>query len=518
VGNVLLEMKGITKDFSGPLVLDDVSFELRAGETHVLAGENGAGKSTLMRILCGVHTEYAGAIYVKGRPVRFRSTQDAARHGISIIHQEFSLVPDMSVADNIFLGREQTGPLGWLRFVRERRDCASLLQRLGVQASPNTAVGAYPIGVQQTMEIAKALSYDASIIVMDEPTSALTEPEVERLFTVIDDLKRRGCGVVYISHKMEEIYRIADRITVLRDGHYIGTAAAAALPRPELIRWMVGRPVGEMYRRAPVSPGEPVLELKELTVPDPGGRPRPAAQDISLTARAGEIVGLAGLQGSGAGELMYGLYGAYGNVIAGAAQLCGAPYIPRSPRHALRRGLALLSSDRKGEGLVQGMSVTHNITLGALASYSPGGWLREGRERIAARERMRMFGIRADYVEQSVDTLSGGNQQKTALAKCLETQPRVLLLNEPTRGVDVGAKQDIYRLMAQWSAAGIAVLLITSEMPELIALSDRIVVMHQGRVTARLDRADAVPEIILSAAMGGGATQRGSSQELERHD
>lgn len=502
MSELLLEMKGISKDFSGPRVLDDVRFELRPGEIHVLAGENGAGKSTLMRILSGVYTEYEGEILIKGKSCKFRSPQDAAKNGISIIHQELSLVSDMTVSDNIFLGREQTGVLGWLRFGQEQEACKDILKRLGVEALPQMPVSAYPVGVQQTIEIAKALAFDASIIVMDEPTSALTEPEVERLFAVIDDLKARGCGIIYISHKMEEIYKIADRITVLRDGRYIGTAEKSDLPKPELIRWMVGREVSEQVDRNKVAIGDVALEVRGMTVPDPGGRPRPVVKDVSFMLRAGEVVGLAGLQGSGAGELMYALYGAYGKVATGAMQLCGRSYVPASPHRSLQNGLVMLSNDRKREGLIQGMSIAHNITLPALADYSPGWLLREGLECAAAKQRKEVFGIRAETVDQTVQTLSGGNQQKVALAKCLETRPSVLLLNEPTRGVDVGAKQDIYELMAHWSAEGIAVLLITSEMPELMALSDRIIVMHQGQVTAEMVREEATPEKILGAAMG----------------
>ena len=502
MSDLLLEMKGISKDFSGPRVLDEVSFDLRVGETHVLAGENGAGKSTLMRILSGVYTEYEGEVRIQGKVVRFRSPQDAAKNGISIIHQELSLVPDLSVADNIFLGREQTGAVGWLRFGWERDACTKILRRLGVEAAPGMPVSDYPIGVQQTIEIAKALAFDASIIVMDEPTSALTEPEVARLFDVIDDLKKQGCGIIYISHKMEEIYTIADRITVLRDGRYIGTADSADLPRQELVRWMVGRTITEQSKRAASECGAVALALSDVTVPDPGGRLRPVVDAVSLRVHAGEIVGLAGLQGSGAGELMKALYGVYGHVAKGSVQLCGTPYTPVSPRHALRQGLVMLSNDRKREGLIQGMSITHNITLPALSDYSPGWFLRERLEQVAAKTRRTDFGIRSETVSQMVHTLSGGNQQKVALAKCLETQPRVLLLNEPTRGVDVGAKEDIYELMARWSDSGMAILLITSEMPELLALSDRIVVMHQGRVTAELTGSEATQERILTAAMG----------------
>ena len=499
----LLEMKEISKSFSGQRVLQEVCFDLRAGETHVLAGENGAGKSTLMRILSGVYTDYEGDIFLNGTKLRFKSPQDAARHGISIIHQELSLIPSMTVSDNIFLARERTGRAGWLRFSREEKNCAALLERLGVAARPGTRVGEYSIGVQQSIEIAKALAFNARVLVMDEPTSALTEPEVERLFSVMDGLKQDGCGIIYISHKMEEIYRVADRITVLRDGRYIGTADRDDLPRDGLIKWMIGRTVDEQIHRDPQTPGAVALELEGFTVPDPGGRPRPAVNGVSLALRQGEIVGLAGLQGSGADVLVNGLYGAYGPVTGGKVRIAGAPYRPRAPRHALDRGVALLSNDRKREGLVAPMSVTNNISLAALPRLSPRGLLRDALEREVAERRKADFGIRVASLAQAVGTLSGGNQQKVALAKCLEVEPRVLLLNEPTRGVDVGAKQEIYALMNMWTAAGIALLLITSEMPEMLALSDRILALHQGKVTAEFDRSNATPEAVLAASMGG---------------
>lgn len=499
----LLEMKGIGKSFSGQPVLQDVRFDLLAGETHVLAGENGAGKSTLMRILSGVYTDYTGDIFLSGARVRFRSPLDAARRGISIIHQELSLVPSMRVADNIFLAREKTGRAGWLRYAREARDCESLLGRLGVSARADAHVGEYSIGVQQSIEIAKALAFNARILVMDEPTSALTEPEVERLFGVMETLKQEGCGIVYISHKMEEIYQVADRITVLRDGRYIGTANRDDLPREALVKWMIGRTVDEQIHRDAQAPGEVMLELKDFSVPDPGGRPRPAVDGVSLSLRRGEIVGLAGLQGSGNDVLVNGLYGAYGPITRGQVRVDGSAYRPHSPKHALDRGIALLSNDRKREGLVAPMSVTNNISLAALPRLSPHGLLRNALEREVAESRKADFGIRVASLSQEVGTLSGGNQQKVALAKCLEALPRVLLLNEPTRGVDVGAKHEIYALMNSWTAAGIAILLITSEMPELLALSDRILALHQGSVTAEFERSNATPEAVLAASMGG---------------
>lgn len=502
--NTLLRMQGIGKVFGGTRVLEDARFDLRAGEVHILAGENGAGKSTLIKILAGVHIEYEGAIELGGEEVRFRSPQEANARGISVIHQELSLIPPMSVADNIFLGRERCGPAGWVRFDEQQRACVELLGQLGLDVDPRRAVEEYPISIQQMIEIAKALAFRANIIIMDEPTSALTKPEVERLFQTIAELKARGCGIIYITHKMEEIYRLADRITVLRDGRYIGTADARELPRPELIRWMVGRAVDEQFPRHAPHLGARRLKVLNLTQPDPGGLPHPIVDDVTFEVHGGEVLGIGGLQGSGASELLAALFGVYGRLARGRVELDGSPYTPRSPRHAIRHGVALLTNDRKSTGLVLGMSIAHNITLASVPRYSPGLVVRYGLEESAAREHRKQFRIRASSIQQAVETLSGGNQQKVVLAKWLETQPKVLLLDEPTRGVDVGAKHEIYQLINAWSAQGIAIVLITSEMPELLALSDRLLVMHRGRVTAELSKTDATQEAVLAAAMGGG--------------
>ncbi len=501
-GSVLLRMDGIGKCFGRQQVLQDVQFDLRAGEVHVLAGENGAGKSTLIKILAGVHRDHDGAILVQGAPVAFSSPQDAARRGISCIHQELSLIPAMSVADNIFLGRERSGLAGWMRYGDQAAACQRLLDRLGLQINARRSVEEYPIGVQQTIEIAKALAFNARIIIMDEPTSALTEPEVERLFAIIEDLKQSGCGIIYISHKMEEIYRIADRITVLRDGRYVGTSRAPDLPRADLIRWMVGRDVDEQFPRHAPAPREERLRVNGFVVPDPGGLPRPAVDKVVFSVRAGEILGIGGLQGSGASELLGGLFGRYGKGVHGEVWLNGHPYHPRSPGHAIRNGLALLTNDRKTSGLVLPMSVAENVTLASVPAFSPGLWMRFGLENQRAQAQREAFGIRIAGLEQPVDALSGGNQQKVVLAKWLETGPKVLLLDEPTRGVDVGAKHEIYELMNRWTSEGIAIVLITSEMPELLALSDRIVVMHRGRITAEFTREEATQEKVLDAAMG----------------
>jgi ABC-type sugar transport system ATPase subunit len=371
-----------------------------------------------------------------------------------------------------------------------------------VEIEPRRRVEEYPLAIQQAVEVAKALSADARILVMDEPTSALTEAEAERLFATVESLKARGCGIVFISHKLDEIYRVGDRITVLRDGRRVGTADSEDLPRAELIRRMVGREITERFPEQRVSRGDERLRLAGFTVPDRTGRPRPAVDRISFKVHSGEILGFGGLAGSGASELFQGLFGAFGRTASGTVTLDGETFDVRSPGHAIRRGLALLTADRKTTGLVLDMSVTRNITLASLPRFSPRLWLEEDRERDHAEQRRQELGIRAASVDQPVESLSGGNQQKVALAKWLEAEPRVLLLDEPTRGIDVGAKHEIYELMRAWKESGLAILLITSELPELLGLSDRIIVMHDGVITTELDRSEATQERVLRAAMG----------------
>ena len=506
--DALVEMRRIGKAFGGVRALDGVPFDLRPGEVHVLAGENGAGKSTLIRILCGVHPEYDGEVRLSGQTVRFRSPHDAFLRGISVIHQEMSLIPTLSVVDNIFLGRERTRGV-WLDRAAQAAEARVLLASLGLGLDIRAPVGELPLSVQQMVEVAKAMSIDARVFVMDEPTATLSEPEVNRLFDLIATLKRKGCGIVFITHRMEEVYRIGDRITVLRDGRYVNTARAADLPQRELVRWMVGRELNQQFPVRASGPGRERLRVNGFSVADPQGSQRLVVRDASFTAAAGEIVGFAGLHGSGNGALFRGLFGAYGRLARGDVRLDGAALPVRSPARSLRSGLALLTNDRKAEGLVLGMSVAHNMTLASLRSCSPGGWLRPGAEDAVAERHRETLNIRLRSPRQDVGELSGGNQQKVVLAKWLETRPKVLLLEEPTRGVDVGAKHEIYELMNRWTAEGIAILLITSELTELLALSDRIFVMHRGRISAEFSRADATPEKIGHAAMGEGGEAGG---------
>jgi ABC-type sugar transport system ATPase subunit len=500
-GSVLARMEGITKHFGGVPVLKGVRFELRSGEVHVLAGENGAGKSTLVKILKGIHTEFGGRIEISGREVRPKTVLEASALGIAVIHQELSLIGSMNVTDNLFLGRLQTRA-GFVRDRAQHGRAVDCVRQFGLDINVREPVETYPIAVQQLIEIAKALNQDARIIIMDEPTSALNAPEVERLFGLIDSLKKRGCGIVYISHKMEEIERIADRITVLRDGQWIGTAPAGELPIPKLIEWMVGREMEELApRRTPPPRGER-LRLEQFSVFPKGFSRKPAVRNVSLTLRAGEILSLAGLQGSGVSELFHGLFGDYGSSTRGDVYLDGKKTRFTSPQQAIESGVAFLTNDRKGSGLVLSLSVAANATLVGLRELSPGGWLRANRERAAAEKSTAPMKLRAASLEMEVGALSGGNQQKVAIAKWLQIRPKLLLLDEPTRGVDIAAKQEIYQMMNDWTARGAAILLITSEMPEMLALSDRIIVLHRGSVAAEFSRKNATPESVLAAAMG----------------
>ena len=499
-GEPLIDIRGVTKRFPGVVALEDVSFSIAPGELHAICGENGAGKSTLMKILSGVITEFDGEIAVRGQPIAFRGTRDAAAAGISIIHQELNLVEQLSAAANIFLGREWTGALGWLNDAGMEREAAGLFSRLKCDVRPGQRVSELRVGDQQLVEIAKALSLKSDILIMDEPTSALTESEVERLFRVIADLRRDGVTILYISHKMDEIFRLADRITVLRDGRLVKTLHRSATNAREIAHLMVGREIESVSLGAGRAPGEPILTVENLSLAWPGHARRWRLENIGFTLRRGEILGIAGLMGAGRTELLECLFGAASDPFEGEIRLAGEPVHFTHPAEARAAGVAMVTEDRKRLGLFSQMTVRDNITLCTLEESLSAGLLSARREREQAQESIMQLGIRTAGTEAAITSLSGGNQQKCIIARWLKTNPRVLLLDDPTRGVDVGAKAELYQVIDALCRQGLGILVTSSELPELLTLCDRILVLCEGRMTGELERREFSEQRIMELA------------------
>jgi ribose transport system ATP-binding protein len=498
----MLELRSVGKRFGGIVALQEVSLTVHTAEIHALMGENGAGKSTLIKILTGEHTAYDGQILIDGTVVHPRGSRDVQdRLGIACIHQELSLVPELSIAENLFLAREPRTRWRTLDTTKMLTDSRALLDRVGCDLDPRRRVHGLRTGEQQLIEIARALSLNARLILFDEPTSALSDRERERLMTVIERLKTDSVTVVYISHKLDEVFRLADRITVLRDGRRIATSPKSAVDAPALLEQMAGRAVALFTDRPRPHPGAEVLAVEGLTLRAHGDA-RPLS-DLSLSLRRGEVLGVAGLMGAGRTELLESLFGAMpaGQVRARRFRIDGVerPLLP-TPSAALRAGLALVTEDRKQKSLILPLSVRHNLTLAALKTFLRGGWLRAAAETQAVSAQLAALQVKTRGAETAVSALSGGNQQKVVLGRCLLTAPKVLLLDEPTRGIDVGAKSEIYRLIETLAADGMAVLVASSEIPELLALCDRIAVLAEGRLTAILSRDEATPERILAAA------------------
>ena len=494
----LLEMRGISKQYPGVKALDGVDLTLGRGEVLALMGENGAGKSTLMKVLGGAVRPDAGAIFIDGAEQAMASPLAARAAGVAVIYQEFNLVPGLSARENIFLGLEQTAA-GFVRSADERRRATELLDRVGVAVNPEVACRRLTVAQQQAVEIAKALAVDAKIIVMDEPTATLTPQEVEKLFTVIADLTQQGIGVIYVSHRLEEVEAIADRVQVLRDGQSVASRPAAELPRRELIELMVGRSLEEEFPKRACSIGQPRLVVRGLSRGE-------QVRDVSFEVRAGEIVALAGLVGAGRTETVRLIFGA-DRADAGEIELDGRRLSIRSPQDAIAAGICLLTEDRKHQGLVLSQSVLHNFALPNLHRFARGrwtgaGWIDARRERNAFTGYANTLRIRANAADRPAGTLSGGNQQKVVLAKWLESASEVLIFDEPTRGIDVGAKVEIYNLMNDLAGKGKAVLMVSSELPEVLGMADRVLVMHEGRITGEIaDARTATQADILSLAI-----------------
>lgn len=493
--NLALQMTDIEKQFAGVYALKGVQLSLKKGEVHALLGENGAGKSTLIKILGGIYKADGGKIFINGNEIKIHSVKDASEHGISIIHQEIVLVPHISVTENIFLGREKLNKLGLKDMKRMNELAKDMIHSFGLDIDVTTKVSNLSIAQQQMVEIIKAVSFNAKIIVMDEPTSSLAEKEVEHLFQIIKKLQEKEVSVIYISHKLNELFAITDRITVLRDGSYIDTKITKETTMDELISLMVGRELTEYYTRSEHIIGETAFEIKNLNK-------KKVFSDVSFRIRKGEIVGFAGLVGAGRSEIMKAIFGV-DSLDSGEIFINGEKVKIKSVGDAIQKKIALIPEDRKKEGLILSNSVDFNMTITIQDQYKKGIIVNETKKNEIVNKYLNAFSIKAASTRQIINNLSGGNQQKVVLAKWLATQPEILILDEPTRGVDVGAKAEIYTIIDKLANDGMAVLLISSELPELINMCDRIYVVSEGRITGELSRDEFSQQRIMYLATGG---------------
>ncbi|MBI6854991.1 sugar ABC transporter ATP-binding protein [Pseudomonas cichorii] len=490
----LLEISNISKGFPGVIALNDVQLRVRPGTVLALMGENGAGKSTLMKIIAGIYQPDTGEIRLRGNPVRFDTPLSALQAGIAMIHQELNLMPFMSIAENIWIGREQLNSLHMVDHREMYRCTAELLERLRIRLDPQELVGNLSIAERQMVEIAKAVSYDSDILIMDEPTSAITETEVAHLFSIIGDLRAQGKGIIYITHKMSEVFEIADEVAVFRDGAYIGLQRAESMDGDSLISMMVGRELTQLFPEREKPIGDLLLSVRDLSLDG-------VFQGVSFDLHAGEILGIAGLMGSGrtnVAETLFGITPGQG----GEIQLDGVPVHIADPHQAIEKGFALLTEDRKLTGLFPCLSVMENMEMAVLANYAGNGFVQQKALRALCEDMCKKLRVKTPSLEQCIDTLSGGNQQKALLARWLMTNPRILILDEPTRGIDVGAKAEIYRLISLLAGEGMAVIMISSELPEVLGMSDRVMVMHEGEMMGILDRSEATQEKVMHLASG----------------
>ena len=496
----LLKMEGIGKSFGQVRALNNVSLELDGGEVLALMGENGAGKSTLMNILCGALVRYEGQIYIDDKPVQIGNPVVARALGIAKIHQELQMAKEMSIAENMFMGREKCNWLGLVDKKAQEQEARKWLSMLELDLDPHRLLRTLRVGEQQMVEIAKAISLNARILILDEPTSAISKQETEQLFRVIRRLSSEGVGIIYITHRMEEVFEIADRLEVLRDGEYIGTVNAKETDRDRIISMMVGREIKDMYPKAEVPIGDEVLRVEHLCLNTPQGSSSRPLQDISFTLRRGEVLGLAGLLGAGRSEVFECLFGVHPALTTGDIYIEGRKVAVKSPRDAIDHGLAFATEDRKGKGLVLLRSIGENMSLPLLKRFTRGIVMDKGAEKVEWDAQMSAMRIKATGTGTLAGTLSGGNQQKVVLGRWLITHPKILLLDEPTRGIDVGAKAEIYQLINSLAAQGIGIIVVSSELPEIIGISDRILTLCEGRITGEFLRGEATQEKLLSAA------------------
>lgn len=498
----ILEMKNITKEFPGVKALSNVNLQIRRGEIHSLCGENGAGKSTLMKVLSGVYPykSYTGDIVINGEVQKFHKISDSEKAGVAIIYQELALVKDITVAENILLGKliNKKGIVNWNAvYMRAKK----ILEEMEVSIDLNEKVRNIGVSQQQLVEIAKALALDADILILDEPTAALTESEVETLLKIMKKLREKGVTCIMISHKLNEVFEVSDNITVLRDGLSIRTMSAKETNEDEVIKYMVGRELTQRYPEMKREAKETMLEVEHLNLTDPSGHQ--VVKDVSFSVRAGEIVGLAGLMGAGRTETISSVFGAVKGKVTGTIKIEGKEVQIHSPLDAICQGMAFLSEDRKRYGLIQGQSISKNISISSMDQVNTHGVINLSQEYDITRSYAKELGVKANSVDVNVETLSGGNQQKVLLARCLMTKPKILFLDEPTRGIDVGAKYEIYVLMNELAKQGTAIVMVSSEMPEVIGMSDRVLVMREGKIGGELARAELTQEGIMQIASGG---------------
>ncbi len=501
----ILEINNVTKRFAGVVALNDVSFNVKRGEIHGLCGENGAGKSTLMKILSGVYPygDYEGKILIEGKELQLEegSIHKAMEEGIAIVYQELTLVPALSVGENIYLGKEPAdhGVINWDKLYA---DTGEILKRYKLDIPPHAIVKNLGVGKMQMAEIAKALSENAKILILDEPTSALSEAETTQLVEILKTLKANGVTCIYITHKLEEFFRVADRVTVMRDGKVVSTDPIANLTREGLVRKMVGREMKERFPKGNRKPGEVIFEVEDLHAVDPNQTGRKILNGVTLNLRQGEILGVAGLMGSGRTELVTTLFGEYGDITQGSVRLAGQPLATKSARGAMAEGLSLVPEDRKGLGLVLIQSILRNITLANLDQFSGFLSINSDAELDAGMKQVKNLSIKLNSVQDQVDSLSGGNQQKVVIAKWLLSNPKILMMDDPTRGVDVGAKYEIYKLMNELAEKGVSIIMTSSELEEVLGMSDRIMVMHEGQSMGTLSMEEATQEKIMALATG----------------
>ena len=497
----ILEVKNVSKDFSGVYALKNVDLQIYPGEVAAIIGENGAGKSTLMKIVSGVHTQFEGTVLLNGEEMNFSNPKDAAEKGVVIIHQELNLIPYLTITENLFLGQELTNKFGLLDYPKMNKKAKELLARLQLDINPSTPLYQLRVGQQQLVEIAKSLLLESKVLIMDEPTSAISDHEVELLFKIISDLKSKGVAIVYISHKLKELFEIADRFAVLRDGKNAGSGMIKGTSRDQLIQMMVGRDLRNSFNKDEIQHGEEVLRVENLSFQNPENKKDFLVHDVSFTLNKGEVLGIAGLMGAGRTEVLEAIFGLFSKHVTGKIWIDGQEIQIKNVNDAIAAGIGLVPEDRKLQGLILNMNVEKNSTLASLEQVSKFGILNKKKEEQLSSYYIKKMNTKVASPKMGVQKLSGGNQQKVVIAKWLATKPKILLLDEPTRGIDVGAKSEIYKLIGELAAQGMGIIVVSSELPEILAISDNILVLSESKLTAKLSRGEASEEKIMQAAL-----------------